>query len=102
MRRLGADQAPGRRGERGARRTAGRIVLQQPYLFDGYWKLPRRRRRRFRGEYCTVGDMAIRDADGFIQLVDRKSNMIISGGENVYRPRSRRPSDATPWCATWR
>src|SRR5262249_19264320 len=38
----------------------------------------------FRGEYCTVGDMARRDTDGYIYLVDRKSNMIISGGENVY------------------
>jgi acyl-CoA synthetase (AMP-forming)/AMP-acid ligase II len=38
----------------------------------------------FRGEYCTVGDMAWRDADGYIHLVDRKSNMIISGGENIY------------------
>jgi fatty-acyl-CoA synthase len=31
-----------------------------------------------------VGDMALRDAEGFIRLVDRKSNMIISGGENIY------------------
>jgi acyl-CoA synthetase (AMP-forming)/AMP-acid ligase II len=33
---------------------------------------------------CSVGDMARRDADGYIHLVDRKSNMIISGGENIY------------------
>ncbi|MEZ5727473.1 MAG: AMP-dependent synthetase, partial [Burkholderiaceae bacterium] len=38
----------------------------------------------FDGEWCSVGDMARRDEDGFIWLVDRKSNMIISGGENVY------------------
>jgi acyl-CoA synthetase (AMP-forming)/AMP-acid ligase II len=38
----------------------------------------------FRGGWCSVGDMARRDGDGYIHLVDRKSNMIISGGENVY------------------
>jgi len=62
----------------------GELYCNNPYLFDGYWKLPEKTSAAFRGEYCTVGDMAIRDADGFIQLVDRKSNMIISGGENVY------------------
>ena|SRR2546423_4440298 len=34
--------------------------------------------------WCSVGDMAYRDPDGYIHLLDRKSNMIISGGENVY------------------
>ena len=38
----------------------------------------------FRGDYCTVGDFARRDEEGYVYLVDRKSNMIISGGENVY------------------
>ncbi|WP_407528450.1 class I adenylate-forming enzyme family protein [Methylobacterium oryzisoli] len=63
---------------------AGELYCSNPYLFDGYWKLPEKTREAFRGEYCTVGDMARRDADGFIHLVDRKSNMIISGGENIY------------------
>jgi acyl-CoA synthetase (AMP-forming)/AMP-acid ligase II len=62
----------------------GELYANNPYLFDGYWRLPEKTRDAFRGEYCTVGDMARRDADGFIQLVDRKSNLIISGGENVY------------------
>src|SRR6185436_6926976 len=52
--------------------------------FDGYWKLPDKTRDAFRGDYCTVGDLARRDEDGYIHLVDRKSNMVISGGENVY------------------
>jgi fatty-acyl-CoA synthase len=62
----------------------GELYMSNPYIFDGYWKLPEKTREAFRGEYCTVGDMARRDADGYIHLVDRKSNMIISGGENVY------------------
>lgn len=63
---------------------AGELYSSTPYTFDGYWKLPEKTREAFRGNYCTVGDMARRDADGYINLVDRKSNMIISGGENIY------------------
>jgi fatty-acyl-CoA synthase len=63
---------------------AGELFSCTPYTFDRYWKLPEKTREAFRGEYCSVGDMARRDADGYIHLVDRKSNMIISGGENVY------------------
>jgi acyl-CoA synthetase (AMP-forming)/AMP-acid ligase II len=62
----------------------GELYSCNPYTFDGYWKLPDKTREAFRGDYCTVGDMARRDADGYLYLVDRKSNMIISGGENVY------------------
>jgi acyl-CoA synthetase (AMP-forming)/AMP-acid ligase II len=62
----------------------GELYSSNPYTFDGYWKLPEKTAEAFRGDYCTVGDMARRDADGYIWLVDRKKNMIISGGENVY------------------
>jgi acyl-CoA synthetase (AMP-forming)/AMP-acid ligase II len=62
----------------------GEIHTRTPYAFSGYWKLPEKTAEAFRGEYCTVGDMARRDADGYYHLVDRKKNMIISGGENVY------------------
>jgi acyl-CoA synthetase (AMP-forming)/AMP-acid ligase II len=63
---------------------AGELYSCNPHTFDGYWKLPEKTKEAFRGDYCTVGDMARRDTDGYIHLVDRKSNMIISGGENVY------------------
>ena len=62
----------------------GELYSQTPYAFNGYWKLPEKTRESFRGTYCTVGDMARRDEDGYYFLVDRKSNMIICGGENVY------------------
>ena len=62
----------------------GELYSQNPYTFDGYWNLAEKTRESFRGSYCTVGDMARRDPDGYYFLVDRKSNMIISGGENVY------------------
>ncbi len=62
----------------------GELHSRTPYVFDGYWKNPAKSAEAFRGQWCSVGDMARRDADGYIYLVDRKSNMIISGGENVY------------------
>lgn len=62
----------------------GELHSRTPYVFDGYWKNPQKTAEAFRGDWCSVGDMARRDADGYIHLVDRKSNMIISGGENVY------------------
>jgi fatty-acyl-CoA synthase len=62
----------------------GELYSRTSYVFDGYWKNPEKTAASFRGEWCSVGDMARRDADGFIHLVDRKSNMIISGGENIY------------------
>jgi acyl-CoA synthetase (AMP-forming)/AMP-acid ligase II len=64
--------------------AVGELYSQTPYAFDGYWKQPEQTREAFRGSYCSVNDMARRDPDGYYFLVDRKSNMIISGGENVY------------------
>jgi acyl-CoA synthetase (AMP-forming)/AMP-acid ligase II len=63
---------------------AGELYCCTPYTFDRYWNLPEKTAAAFNGEHCTVGDMAYRDDEGFIHLVDRKSNMIISGGENIY------------------
>ena len=56
-----------------------------PYTFDGYLNDPAKIAESIRSDgYCSVGDLARRDEHGFIHLVDRKSNMIITGGENVY------------------
>ncbi len=62
----------------------GELYSSSPYGFDGYWNLPEKTQEAFRGSYLTVGDLAARDADGFIRLIDRKNNLIISGGENIY------------------
>jgi fatty-acyl-CoA synthase len=62
----------------------GELFSRTAYVFDGYWKNPDKTAEAFDGEWCSVGDMARRDAEGYIWLVDRKSNMIISGGENIY------------------
>ncbi|MBX3609885.1 MAG: AMP-binding protein [Hydrogenophaga sp.] len=62
----------------------GELFSRTAYAFDGYWQNPDKTAEAFDGEWCSVGDMARRDEQGYIWLVDRKSNMIISGGENVY------------------
>ena len=62
----------------------GELHSCTPYSFDGYWKNPEKTAEAFRGAWCSVGDLARRDEDGYYHLVDRKSNMIISGGENIY------------------
>ena len=62
----------------------GELFSRTPYAFDGYWKNAEKTVEAMRDGWCSVGDMARRDADGYIHLVDRKSNMIISGGENIY------------------
>ncbi len=62
----------------------GELHSRTPYVFDGYWKDPQKTAECLRGDWCSVGDMARRGAGGYITLVDRKSNMIISGGENIY------------------
>ena len=64
--------------------TPGELFSCGPYAFEGYWNLPAKTAEAFRGPYLSVGDMALRDEKGFIRLIDRKKNMIISGGENIY------------------
>lgn len=72
------------RDEEVANGEVGELFSNTAYVFDGYWRNDEKTTEAFRGEWCSVGDMARRDEDGYIWLVDRKNNMIISGGENVY------------------
>jgi acyl-CoA synthetase (AMP-forming)/AMP-acid ligase II len=62
----------------------GELYARTPEIFTRYWNLPEKTREVFRGEWFTAGDMCYRDPDGFYVLVDRKANMIITGGENVF------------------
>ena len=62
----------------------GELYSRGPMLFDEYYKLPDKTAASFQGEWFSAGDMARMDADGFYEIVDRKDNMIITGGENVY------------------
>jgi fatty-acyl-CoA synthase len=62
----------------------GELVIRGPNLFTGYWGRPVETAEAMRGGWFHSGDLARADADGFVTLVDRKKDMIISGGENVY------------------
>jgi acyl-CoA synthetase (AMP-forming)/AMP-acid ligase II len=62
----------------------GELYSRGPMLFDEYYKLPEKTAVSFRGEWFSAGDMARRDEDGFFEIVDRKDNLIITGGEHVY------------------
>ena len=62
----------------------GEVYYRTPSIFKEYWKDPEKTKEAFEGEWSSAGDMAKRDEDGFYTLMDRKANMIITGGENVY------------------
>ena len=62
----------------------GELYSRSPMLFEGYWKDPEKTAAAMKGEYFSAGDMAFIDEDGYYTLVDRKANMIISGGENIF------------------
>jgi len=53
-------------------------------LFKEYYKLPEKTAGAFHNGWFSAGDMAKQDEDGFYNIVDRKDNMIITGGEHVY------------------
>jgi long-chain acyl-CoA synthetase len=62
----------------------GEIVLRGENILQGYFKNPAATAEAFRGGWFHTGDIGYRDADGFFYIVDRKSDMIIRGGENIY------------------
>jgi long-chain acyl-CoA synthetase len=62
----------------------GELFVRGPYAFGGYWNAPAPTAEAIVDGWVTVGDMASRDADGFITIVDRKKDMVVSGGLNVY------------------
>ena len=64
--------------------TVGELVVRGDNVFAGYWMLPEATAEAFRGGWFHTGDLGRMDDEGFITLVDRKKDMIISGGENVY------------------
>lgn len=62
----------------------GTLWAKTPAAFAGYYKDPEKSKSAIDGEWVTAGDMAFIDEEGFYFLADRKNDMIISGGENIY------------------
>ncbi|MBN1574155.1 MAG: long-chain fatty acid--CoA ligase [Deltaproteobacteria bacterium] len=62
----------------------GEIIVRGPNVFTGYWNKPEETEKGFSDGWFLTGDMARRDDEGFIYIVGRKVEMIISSGENIY------------------
>jgi fatty-acyl-CoA synthase len=62
----------------------GEIVYRAPTLMSGYWNNPEATAEAFAGGWFHSGDLVRMDEDGYVWVVDRKKDMIISGGENIY------------------
>ncbi len=62
----------------------GEVVIKGPNVFKEYWRLPKETAEAKRGGWFHTGDMGYLDEEGYLWLVDRKRDMYISGGENVY------------------
>ncbi|MDT9598708.1 AMP-binding protein [Sphingosinicella rhizophila] len=62
----------------------GEICVQGPLLMSGYLNKPEQTAEAFAGGWLHTGDVAVRDPDGFLRIVDRKKDMIVTGGFNVY------------------
>ncbi|AJT42456.1 long-chain-fatty-acid--CoA ligase [Psychromicrobium lacuslunae] len=69
------DVAPGEIGE---------ILYRGPNLMSGYWRKPEATAEALEGGWFHSGDLVRQDPEGFVWVVDRKKDMIISGGENIY------------------
>ena len=61
----------------------GEIVLRGPKVFKGYWRDPDATAAAFAGGWFHTGDIGVRDEDGYLYIVDRLKDMIVSGGENI-------------------
>lgn len=70
----GAPVPPGERGE---------VVLRGPKVFKGYWRDPDATSAAFAGGWFHTGDIGVKDDDGYLYIVDRLKDMIVSGGENI-------------------
>lgn len=62
----------------------GEIVYRGPTLMQGYWRKPEATAEAFAGGWFHSGDLVRQDDEGFTWVIDRKKDMIISGGENIY------------------
>src|SRR5690606_2223281 len=71
-------------GSEVAQGEVGEICVRGPLVMKGYWKKPEETEKAFQHGWLHTGDLARCDADGFLYIVDRSKDMIITGGFNVY------------------
>jgi long-chain acyl-CoA synthetase len=74
----------GEDGEEVGTDEVGELYSSSPFLFNGYYQRPEDTAACMRDGWVSVGDLARRDEDGYLYIVDRKKDMVISGGLNIY------------------
>lgn len=62
----------------------GELIIRGPQVMKGYWNKPEETANTLRDGWCYTGDIGTMDEDGYFYIVDRKKDMIISGGFNIY------------------
>lgn len=62
----------------------GELFSRSPYLFSGYWGRPEEEAQAINDGWVSAGDLARQDEDGFFYIVDRKKDMVVSGGINIF------------------
>jgi fatty-acyl-CoA synthase len=62
---------------------AGEVIVRSDIVMAGYWNQPEETKRAIRGDWFHTGDLAAVDEEGYILIVDRAKDMILSGGENI-------------------
>ncbi|WP_147803445.1 AMP-binding protein [Alkalicoccus halolimnae] len=71
-------------GEEAGANEVGELMIKGPQVMKGYWHQPEATQASFRGDWFLTGDMGYMDDEGFFYIVDRKKDMIIAGGFNIY------------------
>jgi fatty-acyl-CoA synthase len=71
-------------GQEVALGEVGEICVRGPLVMDGYWRRPNETAEALKHGWLHTGDLAVMDRDGFLRIVDRKKDMIITGGFNVF------------------
>ncbi len=74
----------------------GMIEVKGPNVFSGYWQMPEKTRAEFRDDYFITGDLGKIDASGYVHIVGRGKDLVISGGFNVYPKEVENEIDALP------
>ena len=64
-------------------KSMGEVVTRSDVVMEGYWQQPEETARAFRGGWFHTGDMGVIDEHNYVQILDRKKEIIISGGENI-------------------
>jgi malonyl-CoA/methylmalonyl-CoA synthetase len=89
----GTDGAPLPAGE------AGSIEVRGPNVFRGYWRLPEKTAEEFRDGWFVTGDLGAFDEDGYLSILGRAKDLVITGGLNVYPAEVEAALDAVPGVA---